>query len=77
MSGMWQNQYSFADLEGYVGKRFYMKHTEVDVVCLLGGECGPPFFLCKFVWSCGVYCAAINDVLPHFDDNKNAIKDFD
>ena len=77
MNESWQNSRSYADLESYVGKRFYLNFNEVDIVCLLGGEAGPPFFLCKWVWSDHVYRASVLDVLPHFDDNKTPIKDFD
>ena len=71
------NSYRFSVLESYVGRVFYMDYSEVQIVCLLGGEAGPPFFLCKWVWSNHVYCANVLDVLPHFDDLKRPIKDFD
>lgn len=68
---------SYATLEAYVGKIFYMDYNEVQIICLLGGESGPPFFLCKWVWSDHVYCAEPMDVLPHFDDLLQPIKDVD
>ncbi len=69
--------HSYAILESYVGKIFYMDYNEVQIVCLLGGEAGPPFFLCKWLWSDHVYCAEPMDVLPHFDDSLQPIKDVD
>ena len=68
---------NYTQLEKYVGKVFYMDYNEVEIVYLLGGECGPPFFLCKWRWSDMVYCAEPLDVLPHFDDNLEPIKDVD
>lgn len=64
-------------LEKYVGKTFQLDFLEVQVLYLLGGEAGPPFFLCKWVWSDYVYCADIYDVITHFDDNFNPIIDSD
>lgn len=46
---------NYSQLEKYVGKVFYMDYNEVDVLFLLGGECGLPFFLCKWRWSDMVY----------------------
>lgn len=65
----------YSPLERYVGKVFYMDFNEVEVLFLLGGECAPPFFLCKWRWSDMVYSASPLDVIPHFDDNFNPIKD--
>lgn len=69
--------YNLSRLEKYVGKVFYMDYNEVEVLFLLGGEVAPPFFLCKWRWSDMVYCASPLDVLPHFDDNYEPIKDLD
>ena len=69
------NNHSYSALSSYVGKVFYMDYSEVKIVCLFGGEAGPPFFLCKWLWSDPVYCADPIDILPHFDDNLNPIKD--
>lgn len=69
--------YRYSVLESYVGRVFYMDYSEVQIVCLLGGEAGPPFFLCKWLWSDQVYCADPIEVVPHFDDNLNPIKDFE
>lgn len=66
-----------ATLERYVGKTFQMGFCEVQVLFLLGGESGPPYFLCKWVWSDHVYCAEPYDVIPFFDDNLNPIRDID
>ena len=65
--------YRYALLESYVGKVFYMDYSEVHVVLLLGGEVGPPFFLCKWVWSDQVYCAEPEEVLVHFDDSGESL----
>lgn len=73
----WQPDNHFTELEKYVGKTFYMDYNEVDVLLVLGGEAAPPFFLCKWKWSDSVYCADPMDVIVHFDDNYNPIKDLE
>lgn len=68
---------SYTSLERYVGKVFQMQYSEVEAVCLLGGDCGLPFFLCKWKWSDKVFCAEPVEVIAHFDDNYNPIKDIE
>ncbi len=69
--------YRCEELEKYVGKVFYQHYSEIEILSLLGGEVGPPFYLCKWRWSDNVYCAEPLDVIVHFDDNYNAIKDLE
>lgn len=70
-----RNSYSYTELEKYVGKTFCMDYNEVDILFLLGGVSGEPFFLCKWKWSDHVYCAPPLDVIVHFEDYE-PIKDF-
>lgn len=71
----WRSSKRSVELERYVGKTFQLLYSEVEVVYLLGGEGGPPFFLCKWKYTDNVYCADPMDVIVHFDDNYNPIKD--
>ena len=75
MSKEWHNRPPYSGLEDYVGKRFFMELHEVDIVCLLGGESGPPFFLCKTKYFDHVFCRTPMEVLPYFDDLKRPIID--
>ena len=69
------DNFHYVELEKYVGKTFYMDYNEIDVLFLLGGECAPPFFLCKWKWSDCVYTSDVMDVIVHFDDNYQAHRD--
>lgn len=73
----WRSSKKSVELERYVGKTYQMMYSEVQVIYLLGGEVGPPFFLCKWLWSDQVFCAEPMEVITHFDDNYNPIKDLE
>lgn len=68
---------NYSCLEHYVGKVFYIDFNSVKVEMVLGGESGPPYFLCRWEWSNCVFCAEPYEVMCHFDDSLNPIKDFE
>ena len=68
---------SLSVLEQYVGKIYYMDFLEIKVEMVLGGVSGPPFFLCKWIYSDQVFCSEPYEVLCNFDDNLRPIKDFE
>lgn len=77
MAGSYGYNYSLTELQKYVGKVFVSGFNEISVELLLGGEGGPPFFMCKWIWSDQVYCCDPMEVLMHFDDNYNSLDDIE
>lgn len=74
---MFTSDNHFDALEFYVGKHYYIDFNKVHIEFLLGGDEGPPFYLCRWDWSDEVFCASPLEILVHFDDDSNPIKDFD
>lgn len=64
-------------LQTFVGKSFRMDYCDMQVCMLLGGEVGPPFFMCKIGWSDSIICMEPMELLSYFDDEGNAVGEFE